>query len=131
MLPPTQRGTAGAFGIALPVPRARRAGPSPSATATPPPAYRQDSLGHRFGTLREPALPVLVDKEKGAIMGRGPWQATSRLIQDTPPPPPQRSKGALMQTSFACVSESGRRALMFLPSARNSASTGLQPAPTS
>jgi hypothetical protein len=64
-MPQMRLATAGAFGIAPPVPRARRAGPSPSATATPPPAYRQDSLGPRFGTLREPALPVLVDKEKG------------------------------------------------------------------
>jgi hypothetical protein len=48
-MPQMRLATAGAFGIALPVPRARRAGPSPSATATPPPAYRCDGADPRFG----------------------------------------------------------------------------------
>jgi hypothetical protein len=47
------------------------AGPSPSATATPPPAYRCDSLGPRSGTLREPALCWSVYSGKGQGWGRG------------------------------------------------------------
>jgi hypothetical protein len=90
-MPQMRLATAGAFGIALPVPRARRAGPSPSATATPPPAYRRDSLGPRFGTLREPSLCLF-----GSQGGKGrdwAWARTGGVSEDTrhrpaaPPPP--------------------------------------------
>jgi len=91
MLPPTQRGTAGAFGIAPPVPRLRR-GSLAGATATPPPAYRYAGAGPRsgHGSAEAFALPVGRQGKRGrdgagAIPGGG--SADTRHRPAAPPPP--------------------------------------------
>jgi len=90
-MPPTQRGTAGAFGIALPVPRLRRgslAQRDGDAAARLPMRQCRPPLRH----ATRACAPGFGRQGEKAGIGQGPYLAVGVRIQDTgpggPPPPP-------------------------------------------